>query len=163
MKTRTLYLLLLFFILTSLQCNKNKSRPAGILPGITHEGKNTFGCKIDGEVWIPYHKCPAWGGRCKEIAVGTSTMTQASLPLNFAIHVQRVKDGVYSAFEIDTYNSFRNGISTIGLKSDSLKIVYYDDHMRNYEVRPTRGSTFKFEITHLNTCTHQSKDRTCHL
>jgi hypothetical protein len=24
-----------------------------VLPPITQEGKNTFGCKIDGEVWVP--------------------------------------------------------------------------------------------------------------
>ncbi len=31
----------------------NSSNP-NVLPPLTHEGKNTFGCKVNGEVWVAY-------------------------------------------------------------------------------------------------------------
>ncbi len=45
---------ILFF--TSLpSCSRNdKVDPIPQLPPITLEGKNTFGCKVNGEVWLPY-------------------------------------------------------------------------------------------------------------
>ncbi|MFT6816130.1 MAG: hypothetical protein ACJAZ3_002048 [Sphingobacteriales bacterium] len=38
-----------FLIFTSLSCKKNKQN---ILPEATQEGKNTFGCKVDGEIFV---------------------------------------------------------------------------------------------------------------
>jgi hypothetical protein len=41
----------LFFVFA---CKKNPPvEPAEELPALTHEGKNTFGCKVNGEIWIP--------------------------------------------------------------------------------------------------------------
>ena len=35
-------------------CNKSNNCPELSLPPVTIEGLNTFGCKIDGEVWVPH-------------------------------------------------------------------------------------------------------------
>ena len=43
--------ILLIFLLWS--CRKEKVRPIDKLPPITQEGKNTFGCLVNGEAWIP--------------------------------------------------------------------------------------------------------------
>jgi hypothetical protein len=50
--------LLIFSMVCCLACQKEP--PPGpeiidynVLPPITQEGKNTFGCKVDGEVWVP--------------------------------------------------------------------------------------------------------------
>jgi hypothetical protein len=41
----------LFFVFA---CKKNPPvQPAEELPALTHEGKNTFGCKVNGTIWIP--------------------------------------------------------------------------------------------------------------
>jgi len=62
MKTNPIYLfsLLLLLIFSSLRCNrddniifKKPERPTE-LPPITTEGKNTFGCLVDGELLVPY-------------------------------------------------------------------------------------------------------------
>lgn len=42
------------FILTS--CNKDK------LPKATEKGKNTFGCKIDGQIFLPSKEKSSWSG-----------------------------------------------------------------------------------------------------
>jgi hypothetical protein len=53
--------LLTFSMVCCLACQKEPA-PApprldvidyNVLPPITQEGKNTFGCKVDGEVWVP--------------------------------------------------------------------------------------------------------------
>lgn len=49
------FLLLAFsFVLLSSSCRKSKpANPVDKLPAETQTGANTFGCKINGEVWLP--------------------------------------------------------------------------------------------------------------
>ncbi|MCO5253829.1 MAG: hypothetical protein M9892_05625 [Bacteroidetes bacterium] len=61
MKTNPIYLfsLLLLLVFSSLRCNKDddgifKQKRPTELPPITTEGKNTFGCLVDGELLVPY-------------------------------------------------------------------------------------------------------------
>lgn len=51
MKVGILLLLPLCFLLLSNSCSKSKSEDK--LPPTTQTGANTFGCLIDGKVWIP--------------------------------------------------------------------------------------------------------------
>ncbi len=61
MKEKNIFrLLLLLLLVTSLwACNKEEPiKPAPppdytVLPAATQEGKNTFGCKVNGQVWVP--------------------------------------------------------------------------------------------------------------
>lgn len=74
MNNKTILIFILaFLLLTSLQCNKDStvplfpnlfshSKPDMILPPITTKGLNTIGCKIDGEVWVPYSEDVSWTG-----------------------------------------------------------------------------------------------------
>ncbi len=53
-----LFCLLLAIPCLALQCNKNKNGPDNgnekeQLPPATQSGKGTFGCKVNGEVWVP--------------------------------------------------------------------------------------------------------------
>lgn len=50
MKNKTLKIMLLTIMATtiSLSCSKDQ------LPGVTQEGNNTFGCKINGKNWVPH-------------------------------------------------------------------------------------------------------------
>ena len=61
MKTKLIPLLSLcfLFVFSSLRCNKDddgvfKQKRPTELPPITTEGKNTFGCYVDGELLVPY-------------------------------------------------------------------------------------------------------------
>ncbi len=40
-------------LLLIYSCNKDDDYPKEELPPITSEGANTFGCLVDGEVWLP--------------------------------------------------------------------------------------------------------------
>jgi len=46
--------ILLILSLTSLKCSKDPVTIPDQLPPITTTGPNTFGCKVDGNVWLPY-------------------------------------------------------------------------------------------------------------
>lgn len=53
-KTIILTALILLMISALVSCKKNPPvEPSDELPPLTEEGKNTFGCKINGMVWIP--------------------------------------------------------------------------------------------------------------
>ncbi len=42
-----------FLLLTAMSCKKNKGSQEDQLPPVTETGANTFGCLINGKVWIP--------------------------------------------------------------------------------------------------------------
>ncbi|HUZ58957.1 MAG TPA: hypothetical protein VMU83_09260, partial [Hanamia sp.] len=44
-----------------------KNLPPNVLPPITQTGANTFGCKINGVVWVPYFQCSAFTSPCSEM------------------------------------------------------------------------------------------------
>ncbi|MCL5130544.1 hypothetical protein [Algibacter sp. L4_22] len=46
-------LLIFFMILSLYSCSNDDDGTESSLPAITTEGKNTFGCKIDGEMFLP--------------------------------------------------------------------------------------------------------------
>ncbi len=83
MKEKNIFrLLLLFLLVTSLwACNKEEPiKPAPpidytVLPAATQEGKNTFGCKVNGQVWVPRVPLGTVTSRDKEATVWESDLT----------------------------------------------------------------------------------------
>lgn len=51
---KNLVVLILLFCLTG--CENKVDGTSSSLPDLTTEGKNTFGCKIDGQIFIPKWK-----------------------------------------------------------------------------------------------------------
>ena len=61
-KFYTLCLLLIFLFTTGMQCKKtNETVKEDVLPAETQTGKGTFGCLVNGEVWLPKAKFPYAG------------------------------------------------------------------------------------------------------
>jgi len=50
---RICVLLLVIVAFTNMQCEKSNTEKKDELPAETQEGKNTFGCLVDGKVWLP--------------------------------------------------------------------------------------------------------------
>lgn len=137
---------LIFLSLLLTTCRKSKDKIASILPPITQEGKNTFGCKINGEVWAPYYPCQPFSNPCLEmsVAVGNTSATDP-LPLYISLNLARQEDGKTSYFNIgfpvkgtgNVYDSlFLDFLSSTGIS-----------HKNNFE-------TGKFEITKFDTINH---------
>jgi hypothetical protein len=155
MKFKTTLLILLFpVLLLNAKCNKDKPEAPSVLPPITQEGKNTFGCKVNGEVWVPYYKCGGTGNPCGEIAVDVYPLIiQNKLPVQIDINVgKRNKDNSQTFFQINTKQGI--GLYTTGNKIDSLKIEFYGlsgsliPYTNNIG---SNSSVNKFEITKLDT------------
>src|SRR5690606_28653311 len=57
-KKELLFLLVIAMLSGASSCKKETTEPnssnPNVLPPLTHEGKNTFGCKVNGEVWVAY-------------------------------------------------------------------------------------------------------------
>ena len=54
MKKINVYLIIILSaFLTGCDRDKDSTTKKDVLPAITQEGKNTFGCKVNGEVWLP--------------------------------------------------------------------------------------------------------------
>ncbi len=57
--THLLLLVIAAFLMSMGSCKKEPSTPSepydpNTLPPLTHQGKNTFGCLVNGEVWVAY-------------------------------------------------------------------------------------------------------------
>jgi len=50
---KSLYLYIILLLLTCAACKDGALAPKEELPPATQEGKNTFGCLVNGEVWVP--------------------------------------------------------------------------------------------------------------
>lgn len=157
MKIKTLPPLLLvsFVIATvaaSFQCRKHKDEPSKELPPITQEGKNTIGCKINGEIWVPYYSCNGMSANpCGEIAVDVHQInpnTPQLVSLNIAIE-QKIEDNSITGFSIHTGTN--QGISSIGNKIDSLTVYFGKPVAQLYYNYNYYSKAEKFEITKLDT------------
>src|SRR5450432_3728613 len=87
---------LLFCILfiNGVHCRKsNPGRPK--LPDISENGGNTFGCKLNGDVWVPNAACDNFGDPCAGMDVSVFRATPSdSLPLEITISVAQRNAGV---------------------------------------------------------------------
>lgn len=87
MKYRLLPLVIIIFFI-NINCKKEK--PSDVLPAITQTGANTFGCKINGVVWVPYFQCAPFTGQCSEMQTNFIHVNSNSfLPYSFQLAVER--------------------------------------------------------------------------
>jgi hypothetical protein len=126
MQSKALFPVFLIIVIVSfsLQCRKDKVSNTIELPPITQEGKNTFGCRVNGKVWIPSFKCQLFGNQCAELAYsvhpqfnGTDTVLYFSLSAGNDA-------GSHAYFEIEPVES-GSFIKGVGNYSDSVSIHFF--------------------------------------
>jgi hypothetical protein len=117
-------LFLLFSSLLFSNCKKDPTKNAK-LPPATQEGKNTVGFTIDGEVWVPYHKCSYFGDPCGEISA-TYGESGGAAPNAFDLQLSRQRNNKLSVLTISS--SGVGTITSIGNKIDSIHINYQDEN-----------------------------------
>ena len=144
--------LLLILLFTSLHCKKSPPPPI-ILPAVSQEGKNIFGCKVNGEIWIPYFQCTVFTGPCKELGIDVySHDTLSFLPLNFILTVRNTagSDTSFSSFDMYTVGA---GISGTGNIIDSVKLIYTNRLTQYSNLSPNR-TTGVLNLTKLDSINH---------
>ncbi len=89
-----------FVLITGMQCKKSSETPKEVLPAETQTGKGTFGCLVNGEVWLP---------------IGKSFIPALSTTIQFnilSIHTNRNDEnlvfGIRSVLDIGEYNLKKN-------------------------------------------------------
>lgn len=159
MKIKTLLSLLFICVLvllvtSSLQCHKHKDEPQKEkeLPPITQEGKNAFGCRINGEVWVPYYSCSGMSSNpCGELVVDVHQISPND-PSLFSLNIaaeQKKEDNSLTVFSIHTL--MNQGISSTGNKIDSLTINFQRPVAQLYYNYNYYNKIEKFEISKLDT------------
>jgi hypothetical protein len=148
-KFQTTLLIFLFpaFIL-NVKCKKDKYTPPNVLPPVTQEGKNTFGCKVNGEIWVPYYECPAFRLNCSELnASAGNSLSNGFFRLN--IDAGRWFGNTNTRLSIATYPY--QTLSSTGDKSDSVEVYFYGDNYKIYSDEYYPGSIKRFEVTNFDT------------
>jgi len=118
---------------------------------VTQEGKNTFGCKINGEVWIPFYQCGLIEipNHCKELqSVVTNPDTTSKLPIDFELSVERelkMGGGSFSAFYIGAT------IKTTGNVGNFFDITLIKDSVRYDPQYPLSPASNAIVVTKLDT------------
>jgi len=145
---RILMLSIACLLLLALKCNKGDDKPNGnnnsnqkeTLPPATQTGEGTFGCKVNGEVWVP--KTP---------------------PLTPSVHADYFEDeffisankklkneGFKSSFHLDIDSEF-NGENQYKLSSKKTKIYgRYGDAENNCDYLTDSMNTGILTITHFD-------------
>ena len=125
-----------------------KTSPAKVLPPITQTGASTFGCKINGQVWVPYYPCndASWNGAVELAYSFNSANKNSVLPMSFGINAENFKDK----------NSLH--IGTIGTLYGTGNIIdtLYIDFLANSGVYSNcigcpESNSHMFKITKLDT------------
>jgi hypothetical protein len=139
---------LLLLLVTNPQCKKS-SPPPNVLPPMTQEGKNTFGCKVNGEVWTPYFECTVLTGSCKELGFGVyHNASMTKLPVYFTLSVRRVtRDTLFTSFDMYTDGE---QINNTGNVIDSVFVIYTKGTTQFSNLLPNHKSG-TFNVTKLDT------------
>ena len=142
------------FAISIIGCRK---QPMGKkeLPSITQEGKNTFGCRVNGILWVPFSRCPSFfGGNHYALSVAfVSAVPPSVLPIGIGLDATKEINSSSSHFQIRTNYLVPpfTFITSVGNIYDSLDIRYWDDAKGSYDFRKIVGGQGVFEISKLDT------------
>jgi hypothetical protein len=147
--TLTFYLYLMLFCITGIQCKKSSSS-GNILPPVTQEGKNTFGCRVNGLVWTPYSVCHiGFGSPCRELGFQVDQWDSLhKLPIGFVLGAARSEEPMANSSFV--FYALYPMINRTGNVADSLVIIYYKDSTQYGHV-PSASFPGSFNITKLDT------------
>jgi hypothetical protein len=129
----------LFFLCVNQSCKKSFP-PQLTLPPITEQGYNTFGCKVDGRIWIPNAKCNFFTDPCRAIFVSVIPANNINkLPVGISISAANISGAGSTHFHlVSKYisNPPATYISMPGNIFDSLDIEYLTGNVTIYHVSP---------------------------
>ena len=111
-----------------------KSVPSNNLPPITQTGANTFGCKINGQVWVPYWRCIDLSMGAVELEYNIySVYSTGVFPFRFNLGAGKSGDPFQGIFHISP--AFLRGFTTsdgsyiygTGNVADSMEIHFFNN------------------------------------
>jgi len=138
-KTLQAFLFLVLALFVGLHCKKT-SDTTEQLPPATQQGKNTFGFKFNGEVWLPNIKCGYFSSPCGALALTVLPSNNVdSLPVALSLSAARKNSSTSSFLQFVTKgisNPPTSYFSKIGNIFDSLDIEYSTSGLKIFYTRP---------------------------
>jgi hypothetical protein len=135
-----LFFLLVLLALTSVKCSKQSQEDQ--LPPITTNGANTFGCKVDGKVWLPYG---GWNVNKLTTFEYINNYTKSGI----IIYARNRKNNELSDLNISLKNATDTGIYKIYNQLDEG--LLFSDGKNNFEPIDTFGVVHILRLdTNLN-------------
>lgn len=123
-KIRSWVLLLVIFAFTNTQCEKSKVEMENKLPPETQNGKNTFGCLVNGKVWLP-RPTSLFPAVNTQVVSHLVTLAASTGDEAIVLAIQDFeKEGTYSLSTSSTY--FRIGGIRYSLRNGDLVITKID-------------------------------------
>ncbi len=151
-RLRIIPLIGIIYIVCGIACKKSSPPPA--LPPVTEEGKNTFGCKINGQVWVPYLHCSAFTGSETELGyIIKPVNTYSTLPISIWLQAGNYANGK-TVFSFQQNYSLSDHIYGPGNIIDSLIINFssgLSSIYSNFQIYPPQNTTRYLQISKLDT------------
>lgn len=142
-KFYTLYLLLAFLFTTGMQCKKtSETIKEDNLPAETQTGKGSFGCLVNGKVWLPKGKFP-YAGLTASIQFGGLNLiaSQSNEGINVGIGNLNIEGDYQLSGQNAEYSVGTNFYKSVEGK---LTITKYD------KVNQIISGRFNFKVKDLN-------------
>ena len=117
----TLSAILTFIVLTSSHCRKHPINP--VLPPETQTGANTFGCKVNGDIWIPNgapFTIPAFDVQYYKSTGGLLIKT------NRSDKGQSLNIYLYGVYQPNQYNIFNPNTNAFVYSNSNSSCNWYD-------------------------------------
>ena len=156
MKKNVYYLLFILFFFNGSKCIKSNLSAPSVLPPITQEGKNTFGCLVNGKVWVPFFPCYGTGINSVEALscnIGP-LFSDSSLPIFFSVDAGNYTPDSLSYFSFHQNGTLSDHIYGPGNIIDSILIRYVGGkgvYYNYYYPYPGASAPRYFQVTKLDT------------
>ncbi len=149
--SRFVGLIAIYLLFCLTQCKKNGSS-GPVLPPITQTGANTFGCILNGQVWLPHWPCNMFGAGSVQLDYAIYPLNSGStLPLLFSLNAGNSANGG-AFFNFQQNSTLSDHIYSAGNIIDSLEISFIGAPGGQYLDANQPGATpHYFQITKLDT------------
>jgi len=142
-----IFSLLVLFTLTAVRCKKSSSPQAEQLPPITTTGANTFGCLVNGNVWLPYNSSD---GGVDAIVCYAYLTHNFSYP-DIDIYTSNRKNGALDDFEMRFRGIRDTGTYKLSNPFDSSLSFAYTADTLGFGPYPPLDSTVRVKILRCDT------------
>jgi hypothetical protein len=148
---RFVRLIAIYLLFGLTECKKNGSS-GPVLPPITQTGANTFGCMLNGQVWLPHWSCNSFVAGAVQLDYDIRPLNPGSMvPLLFALSAGNSANGG-SFFDFGQNSTLSDHIYGTGNIIDSLHVSFIGMPDGEYLDADLPGATPRFiQITKLDT------------
>jgi hypothetical protein len=144
--------MLLLSVFGLAECKKSGGSSGPVLPPITQTGANTFGCMVNGQVWLPHWPCSMFGAGSVQLDYAIYPLhSGSSFPLLFSLSAGNSANGG-TFFDFQQNSTLSDHIYGTGNIIDSLELEFIGMPGFQYlDANQPGASPHYFQINKLDT------------